>query len=223
MQAHWPCHLGIDNLDVARTLGRLLDRDHLVRPLPLVKDGDLIALAQDMIRTRGRDTVRVTKVKEHAEDVDVQQGWVRLLDQQGNPEADTAADSGRRYQSEVLTDARRRLLKARSLWYAIMLDLHRLMIAIARVTVNHMMVRVVLLLIPLFGIRVVGQKLVSLLLGLMWILHLFLALLVSQVVLGFRFMVVTFLVLILLPGRTVLVFWLSLLLFFGYVALAYWL
>ena len=76
MQAHWPCHLGIDNLNVARTLGRLLDRDHLVRPLPLVKDGDLIALAQDMIRTRGRDTVRVTKVKGHAEDVDVQQGWV---------------------------------------------------------------------------------------------------------------------------------------------------
>ena len=34
----------------------------LVSPLPLVKDGDLIALAQYMIRTRGRDTVRVTKV-----------------------------------------------------------------------------------------------------------------------------------------------------------------
>ena len=46
MQAYWPCHLGIDNLNVARTLGRLLDRDSLVRPLPLVKDGDLIALAQ---------------------------------------------------------------------------------------------------------------------------------------------------------------------------------
>ena len=126
-----------------------------------------------------------------------------------------AADSGRRHQSEVFIDARRRLLKARSLWCAIMLDLHRFMIAIAGVNVNHMMVRVVLFLIPLFGIMVVGQKLVSLLLGLMWILHLFLALLVSQVVLRFRFMVVTFLVLILLPGRTVLVFWLSLLLFLG--------
>ena len=33
--------------------------------LPLVKDGDLIALVQYMIRTRGRDTVRVTKVKGH--------------------------------------------------------------------------------------------------------------------------------------------------------------
>ena len=63
MQAYWPCHLGIDNLNVARTLGRLLDRDSSVRPLPLVKDGDLIALAQYMIRTRGHETVRVTQEK----------------------------------------------------------------------------------------------------------------------------------------------------------------
>ena len=85
----------------------------MVRPLPLVKDGNLIALAQYMIRTRGRDTVRVTKVKEHAEDVDVQQGRVRL-DQVGNAEADAAADLGCRHHSEVLIDARRRLLQARS-------------------------------------------------------------------------------------------------------------
>ena len=31
--------MGIDNLNVARTLGRLLDRDCLAKPLPLVKDG----------------------------------------------------------------------------------------------------------------------------------------------------------------------------------------
>ena len=61
MQAYWPCHLGIDNLNVARTIGRLLDRDCLVKPLPLVKDGDLVAAIQYMIRTRGRDTVRVTQ------------------------------------------------------------------------------------------------------------------------------------------------------------------
>ena len=90
-----------------------------------------------MICTQGRETVRVTKVKEHAEDVDVQQGRVRLVDQQGNAEADTAADLGRRHQSEVLIDARRRLLKARSHWYPVMIDLHRFMIAVARVSVNH--------------------------------------------------------------------------------------
>ena len=111
--------------------------DCLTKPLPLVKDGDLIALVQYMIRTRGRETVRVTKVKGYAEDVDVQQGHVRLVDQHGNVEADTAADLGRRHQTEVLINARRRLLQARSCWYPIMTDLHRFMIAIGRVSFNH--------------------------------------------------------------------------------------
>ena len=95
----------------------------------------MVALVQYMIRTRGRETVRVTKVKGHAEDSDVQHG--RLEDQLGNAEADTAADLGRRHQSEVLTDAWRRLLKVRGRWYPIMLHLKRFMIAVARVTVNH--------------------------------------------------------------------------------------
>ena len=43
MQAYWPCHLG---------------HDCLVEPLPLVKDGDSVAIVQYMIRTRGRETVR---------------------------------------------------------------------------------------------------------------------------------------------------------------------
>ena len=81
------------------------------KPLPKVKDGDLIALARYMIRTRGRETVRVTKVKGQAEDVDVQQGRVRLLDKQWNDEADIAANLGRRHQSEMLIDARRKLFQ----------------------------------------------------------------------------------------------------------------
>ena len=174
-----------------------------------------------MIRTRGRDTVRVTKVKGHAEDVDVQQGRVRLVDQQGNAEADTAADLGRRHQSEVLIDARRRLLKVRGYWYPIMLDLHRFMVAVARVSVNHDG-EVVLPLIPLFVIRGVSQKLASLLLGSMLILPLSLVLLVSWVGHGFNFMGVVFLVLTLLPGLTVLAFFVNLLPFLRDLTLAYW-
>ena len=34
LQAYWPCHLGIDHLYVARTIGRLLVKDCLVKPLP---------------------------------------------------------------------------------------------------------------------------------------------------------------------------------------------
>ena len=81
--------------------------------------------------------MRVTKVKGHAKDDDVQHGRVRLTDQQGNVEADLAADLGRRHQSEILINARRKLLQARGYWYPIMIDLHRFMIAIARVSVNH--------------------------------------------------------------------------------------
>ena len=137
LQAYWPCHLGIDNLNVVRSIGRLLDADCLAKPLLLVKDGDLVALVQYMIRTRGRDTVRVSKVRGHANNDDVQHGRVRLLDHQGNVEADTAADLGRRHQPELLIDARRKLLQVRSYWYPIMTDLHCFMIAIARVSVNH--------------------------------------------------------------------------------------
>ena len=52
-------------------------------------------------------------------------------------EADAAADLGRRHQSEILINARRRLLQARSHWYPTIADLHRFMVAVARVSVNH--------------------------------------------------------------------------------------
>ena len=61
MQANSPCHLSIDNLNVARSTSRLLDCGSLVKPLPLVKHGDLIPFFQSMIHTRGRETVNLTK------------------------------------------------------------------------------------------------------------------------------------------------------------------
>ena len=66
----------------------------------------------------------------------MQHGRVRLEDQLGNAEADTAADLSR-HQSEALIDATRRLLQARSHRCPIVLLLHRFMIAVARVAVNH--------------------------------------------------------------------------------------
>ena len=44
---------------------------------------------------------------------------------------------GRRHQSEVLIDARRRLLKARSYWFPDIHDVHRFMITVAGVSVNR--------------------------------------------------------------------------------------
>ena len=112
LQAYWPCYFGIDNLNVARSIGRLLDRGCLAKPLPLVKDGDLVAIAQYMIQARKQNTIRVTKVKGHANDADVDQGRVHLEDRIGN----AAADLGRRHQCVLVMDTRRALLNARNLW-----------------------------------------------------------------------------------------------------------
>ena len=161
-----------------------------------------------MIRTRGRSTVRVTKVKGHAKDYDVQHGHVRLVDQQGNVEADIAADLGRRHQTEVLIDARRRLLQARSYWYPVMTDLHRFMIAIARVSVNHDG-KGGTAPDPLVWDKGSKPKFRKLDIGLLRILPHFLALLGFLIVIGFRFMLVTLLVMTFLLGPIVLVFWLG--------------
>ena len=70
-------------------------------------------------------------------DADVDSGRVRLEDKHGSDEADDAADLGRRHQPELLIDSRRALLSARNHWYPIMQQLHRFMIAMSRVTVDH--------------------------------------------------------------------------------------
>ena len=98
--------------------------------MPLVKDGDLIAIVKFLILVWVADTVKVTKFKGHATDADVEQGRVRLEDRLGNLEADAAADLGRLHQSEALMDARRVLLNARDTWDPIMLQLHRVMVAV---------------------------------------------------------------------------------------------
>ena len=68
LQAFWPGHLGADNINVVHSIGRLLDQSSQL--MFLVKDGDLISLIQHMIQARGRDTVRVSKVKDHSTDED---------------------------------------------------------------------------------------------------------------------------------------------------------
>ena len=106
----------------------------------------------------------------------------------GNAEADTAADLGGRHQLELVMDDRRALLNARAHWYPIIQQLHRFMIAVSRVAVNHD--GVVLPLIRLDGIVVVSASSVRLTSGLMLILLLCLGHLGSFLGLGFRFKVV---------------------------------
>ena len=90
-----------------------------------------------MLDLRGRDTVRITKVKGHADGGMVLDGRVREVDRFGNDAADEAADFGRRRVGPAVIDARRNLSGVCGRWYPVVRDLHRFFLAISRAVVNH--------------------------------------------------------------------------------------
>ena len=92
LQASCGVHLGVDNLNVVRHVGRLLDDNLGAQPFEILKDGDLLCLIYRMLSLRGFDTVKISKVKGHADEGMVLQGRVRDLDRLGNKAADDAAD-----------------------------------------------------------------------------------------------------------------------------------
>ena len=102
-----------------------------------MKDGDLLTTMHSMLCLRGFDTVKVSKVKGHATRAMVANGNVRIEDLVANNGADAAADLGRLRQCDDVITARRNLLRVRRLWYPIMLDLHRFMVAVSRIEVNY--------------------------------------------------------------------------------------
>ena len=63
LQAYWPCHWALIISMLLRLLEGYWIGVVLLNHCRWFKDGDLVALAQHMICTRGRDTVRVTNVK----------------------------------------------------------------------------------------------------------------------------------------------------------------
>ena len=75
---------GIDNLNVLRGVAALLSQGETRTPLPLVKDGDLLATIHSMLCLRGMDTVKVSHVKGHATQAMVDNGDVRIGDLVGN-------------------------------------------------------------------------------------------------------------------------------------------
>ena len=58
----------------------------------LVNDGDLLLLIERILHLRGLDTVRISKVKGHADEGMVLAGRVHEVDRLGNDAADEAAD-----------------------------------------------------------------------------------------------------------------------------------
>ena len=131
------CNLGVDNLNVVRHVGRLLDGGSGARPFEVLKDGDLLFLIDRMLQLRGLDTVKISKVNGHADDGMVLDGRVRDLDLLGNRAADEAADFGRMRVPVHVIDARRNLVGGCNRWYPVVRHLHRFFVAVATAVVNH--------------------------------------------------------------------------------------
>ena len=125
----------------------------VLSPFELVDDGDLLLLIEHMLNRRGLDTVRITKVKGHADDAMVLRGQVRREDRLGNDAADEAADFGRRRVSPAVIDARRNLSGV--VVVGTLLFLTFIVFSLPFLVLwSIMMVLVVLLLIHLFGLLV---------------------------------------------------------------------
>ena len=136
LQVHSGIQIGIDNLNVLRGVAALVSQKVPRSPLLLVKDGDLLATIHSMLCLRGFSTVQVSKVEGHATRAMVDSGDVRLDDLVGNNGADAAALGRLRQQDDVIT-ARRDLLQVRRFWCPISFDLHKFMVAVSRIEVNH--------------------------------------------------------------------------------------
>ena len=137
LQANDGVHLGVDNLGVVRLVGRILDGRLSSHPFELLPDGDLLILIERMLRIRGLDSVRISKVNGHADEVLVRAGTVRGLDKLGTDGADEAADFGRRRVPWWVIDARRNISGVCSRLRPVVLVLHRFFIAVSRAVVNH--------------------------------------------------------------------------------------
>ena len=102
---------------MVRHVGRLLDGHRGSIPFEHVTDGDRLLLMARMLHLGGLDTVRITKVKGHADQGMVLDGRVREIDRLGNNAADEAADFGRRRVGNAVIDARRDLSGVCGRWY----------------------------------------------------------------------------------------------------------
>ena len=109
MQASDAVHLRVDNLNVVRHVGRLMDGVRAPCPLELEDDGDLIGLIWKTLYARREGTACISEVKGHADEEQVRRGQVWELDRDGSNRADEAADFGTRGVWPDVIDAGRNL------------------------------------------------------------------------------------------------------------------
>ena len=136
LQAADGIHFGVDNLNVVRHVGRLLDGNVTSRPAELVER--MAILLRLLVGCFGLEVwtlFGLLRCKGHADEGMVRNGGVRELDGLGNNAADEAADFGRRRVEFPVIDARRKLAGVCGRWYPVVMILHRILMLSP--VVNH--------------------------------------------------------------------------------------
>ena len=207
LQTSRAVHLGVDNLGVVRHVDRLLRGCPGPTPFELVHDGDLLLLIENMLNHRGLDTVRISKVKGHADDARFfmvrfvrRISWVmtllmRLL---------ILVVEGSILRLLMLVAICQVFVVAGTLLFLIFIGFSLLFLELWLI----MMVLVVLLLIHLFG------RLVLLVKGVGWFMRFvtvlfYLVRLAFGILIGFKFQLFLLVLRMLLIGFIPLVSWLS--------------
>ena len=68
VQGSTPVHLELDDIHVVRHVSRIKGMGRWDRPFDLFVDGDLLALTENILLKRGRETESINKVQGHADD-----------------------------------------------------------------------------------------------------------------------------------------------------------
>jgi len=96
LSAPFAVHMASDSLNFVRMANTLLQDMFWKPPKPwgLMPDGDLWELFQKHATAKGANSIKIVKVKGHANEDHVARGIITAQDRQGNHHADRAADEG---------------------------------------------------------------------------------------------------------------------------------
>ena len=106
MAADIEVHMGTDSkafMDRAIVILQMMkDQRKPKRPWSTQKDGDFWQVFCEMAKQKGPNSIKISKVKGHATEKNIQEGLATLKDKRGNDRADRAADEGVKNHSDEI-------------------------------------------------------------------------------------------------------------------------
>ena len=126
--ADGPVHIGTDSQAFCNKATSLIDMERRgrkpKRPWSTQKDGDLWELLHKMVQQKGWKSVKITKVKGHATDANVEDGKVDINDKKGNDKADDYATKGLNGHADDFLKVSRLLTKRQISYVAFVTHVH---------------------------------------------------------------------------------------------------